>query len=296
MARARNIKPSFFTNDILAEVPALGRILFQGLWCVADREGRLEDRPKKLKAEILPYDDCDIENLLLQLSERGFIQRYQANGQRFIQVVNFTKHQNPHVKEAPSLIPAPDEHSASTVQASEIPERAGLIPDSGFRIPDSPKQAASLDQPETREAHPAAAASPHLATVIDRVTHRATELVLLLRHRGAAIQAGDPRVRSWAQRGITDAQALQALEVAQQRRHEAADPKPINAGYLDAILGDAGVTPSNRSPPGRMSREDSRRIAASTRLSDFRAACAAEQQEQTDDSSAIEGTATRLLG
>ena len=54
MARARNLKPSFFTNDILAEVPALGRLLFQGLWCVADREGRLADRPRKLKAEILP--------------------------------------------------------------------------------------------------------------------------------------------------------------------------------------------------------------------------------------------------
>lgn len=264
MARARNIKPSFFTNDILAEVPAIGRILFQGLWCVADREGRLEDRPKKLKAEILPYDDCDLENLLCQLAERGFIQRYQANGQRFIQVVNFTKHQNPHVKEAPSTIPAPDEPGASPVQASEIPERAGLIPDSGFRIPDSPiqQQAASLDQPETREACPAAAAAAPLSVKSpDPVTHRATELVVLLRHRGAAIQAGDPRVRSWAERGVTDAQALQALEVAQQRRHDAADPTPINAGYLDAILGDAGGSPSNRSPP-RQNGRDAGRLAA----------------------------------
>jgi len=130
MARARNLKPSFFTNDILAEVPALGRLLFQGLWCVADREGRLADRPRKLKAEILPYDDCDVEAMLCMLAERGFIQRYQVDGERFIQVVNFTKHQNPHVKESASSIPAPDKHSASTVQASEIPERAGLNPDS----------------------------------------------------------------------------------------------------------------------------------------------------------------------
>jgi len=156
------------------------------------------------------------------------------------------------------------------------------------------EQAAALDQRESRvTSHAAAAPGPRSS---DAVTERALQLVLLLRPRGAAIQAGDPRVRSWAERGVTDAQALQALEVAQQRRHDAADPKPINAGYLDAILGDAGITPSSRSPPGRMTREDSRRIAASTRLSDFRAACAAEQQGQTDDSSTIEGTATRLLG
>lgn len=76
----------------------------------------------------------------------------------------------------------------------------------------------------------------------------------------------------------------------------AANPgKRIGLKYLaPGLLEDP--RPANRSPPGGMTREDSRRIAASTRLSDFRAACAAEQQEQTDDSNAIEGTATRLLG
>lgn len=137
MARARNIKPGFFTNDALAEVPALGRILFQGLWCHADREGRLEDRPRKLKAEILPYDDCDIETLLNALASRGFILRYQVGESRYIQVVKFTKHQNPHIKEPASSIPAPDEHQTSPVQAAESPEQAGLIPDSLNLIPDS---------------------------------------------------------------------------------------------------------------------------------------------------------------
>ncbi|WP_020163774.1 YdaU family protein [Methyloversatilis discipulorum] len=157
----------------------------------------------------------------------------------------------------------------------------------------SPQQAASTPQPETREP-PTAAALP------DAVTDRALQLVLLLRPRGAALQAGDPRVRTWAERGITDAQALQALEIAQQRRQDAADPKPINAGYLDAILADVVTAPPGRSPPSGnrpMTREDSRRIAATTRLSDFREACAAEQRGQTDDDSrTIEADASRLLG
>jgi hypothetical protein len=61
MARARNIKPGFFANDVLAEIDPLGRLLFAGLWTIADREGRLEDRIKKIKAQILPYDDCDCD-------------------------------------------------------------------------------------------------------------------------------------------------------------------------------------------------------------------------------------------
>ena len=51
MARARNIKPSFFMNENLAECDPLARILFVGLWTLADRDGRLEDRPKPLRVQ-----------------------------------------------------------------------------------------------------------------------------------------------------------------------------------------------------------------------------------------------------
>jgi len=54
VARARNIKPGFFKNDQLAECHPLARLLFAGLWCEADRAGRLKDRPKRLKVECLP--------------------------------------------------------------------------------------------------------------------------------------------------------------------------------------------------------------------------------------------------
>lgn len=136
MSRSRNIKPGFFKNDQLAECEPLARILFAGLWCEADREGRLEDRPKKIKAACLPYDECDCDDLLNQLSAGGFIVRYVVDGKGIIQVSEFAKHQNPHVKEAASSLPAPVKPGASTVQAEEIPERAGLIP--SLLIPDSP--------------------------------------------------------------------------------------------------------------------------------------------------------------
>ncbi len=66
MARIRTIKPQFFLNEELAELPAMVRLLFIGLWTQADREGRLLDRPKRLKAEIFPYDNFDVEKGLHQ--------------------------------------------------------------------------------------------------------------------------------------------------------------------------------------------------------------------------------------
>lgn len=117
MARMRTLKPQFFLNEGLAEIEPIGRLLFQGLWCLADREGRLEDRPRRIKAEVLPYDDVDVDGLLDQLGRGGFIERYDVGGSRYILISTFTKHQSPHCKEAESIIPAPGEHHSSTVQA-----------------------------------------------------------------------------------------------------------------------------------------------------------------------------------
>lgn len=105
MARARNIKPGFFKNEDLAEMDPLSRLLFAGLWCLADREGRLEDRPKRIKAELFPYDNCDVDQLLDDLQEYGFIHRYEVDGGKYIFIQNWHKHQNPHHMEVPSVIP-----------------------------------------------------------------------------------------------------------------------------------------------------------------------------------------------
>lgn len=104
--------------------------MFIGLWCMADREGRLEDRPKRIKMELFPADNVDVDELAQCLHGAGFVQRYVVENTAYIQVVNFKKHQSPHVKEAPSIIPAPDLHGANTMLAppdSLIPD--SLIPD-----------------------------------------------------------------------------------------------------------------------------------------------------------------------
>ena len=108
MARARNIKPGLFKNELLAEREPAVRLLFIGLWTLADREGRVEDRPKRIKLELFPYDDCEIDSMLSFLEQDGFIERYQVAGKSVILIKNFLKHQNPHGTEKDSELPDKD--------------------------------------------------------------------------------------------------------------------------------------------------------------------------------------------
>jgi len=124
MARTRSIRPGFFTNDSLGELQPIVRLLFAGLWTVADREGRLLDRPRKLKAELLAYDSVNVDKALDQLKEKGFIERYQADdGERCIQIHNWNRHQRPHPREEASILPAPEGYPTSTPEPDPEPDQ-----------------------------------------------------------------------------------------------------------------------------------------------------------------------------
>lgn len=151
MARARNIKPGFFANDELVDLPMATRLLFIGLWTIADRAGRLADRPKKIKMAIFPADDVDVSKALDALQSSEFLLRYQHDGERYIQILAFDKHQNPHKDEKQSTIPAPCKLSADTEDAPKTNDgnRAdsfNLIPDTGLLIPDT-APARDIDDP-----------------------------------------------------------------------------------------------------------------------------------------------------
>lgn len=117
--RARNIKPGFFKNEDLLECSMPARLLAPGLWMMADREGRLEDRPKRIKLEIFPGDDVNIEALLGELVRAKHILRYRQGENNFIQILKFKEHQRPHSNETASIIPEYSETSESVVTKEE---------------------------------------------------------------------------------------------------------------------------------------------------------------------------------
>lgn len=158
MARARGIKPGFFKNEVLSQLPCYARLLFIGLWTLADRAGRLEDRPMRIRVEIFPYEEVDVGDMLRILDEAGFIRRYEVAGNRLISIVNFTKHQHPHVNEVPSTIPAPEQHQSALVLARPLTDSLLLTPDSLPRLHASapvpaPEQHQSFEFTETEPAY-----------------------------------------------------------------------------------------------------------------------------------------------
>ena len=119
MARTRSIKPSFFKNEFLAECEPMARLLFVGLWTLADSQGRMEFRPLRIKAELFPYDNCDILGLLKQLADRGFVRAYESGDVKVLEIPTFGEHQRCHPDERDEGLPPPDE-SAETIV---FPER-----------------------------------------------------------------------------------------------------------------------------------------------------------------------------
>jgi len=143
MARARNIKPGFFKNEDLAECSPWARLCFAGLWTLADREGRLEDRAKRVKGELFAFDTIEVEPLLVELERYGFLVRYQIDGASFIQISKFSTHQTPHYSEKKSAIKPPQLQESPPYDGTQTPrtlqedsKKDGLIK-RGSQPPDS---------------------------------------------------------------------------------------------------------------------------------------------------------------
>lgn len=125
-------------DEILAGTDPLARLLFYHLHNIADRCGRLEDRPRRIAVECLPYDGVDVEPLLGQLAGRGLIVRYAVEGVPYIAIPSFLLHQSPHLREAVSKIPAIPESlglsSASTNLGTDAHLPRSPVSVSGFDL------------------------------------------------------------------------------------------------------------------------------------------------------------------
>ena len=110
--RTRLLHPGLAKHEQLAELSPVHRLLFAMLPMLLDRQGRAEDRPRRIKAELFPYDtdkEAPVDALLQDLHDAGFIQRYEVDGARYLCVRTFAKWQRPHPREAKSEIPPPPE-------------------------------------------------------------------------------------------------------------------------------------------------------------------------------------------
>lgn len=163
--RMRSVLPALFANEELGSADGDMTVLFIGLWCIADREGRLKDRPVFINSQVFPYRSLDIDKMLGWLSLHGFIARYMVNGSSYIQVLNFRKYQKPHANETPSSIP-PIDFDHCTKSLAPLDETTSDNGGNGFASENGYKDSLSTER-RRKESDENASLSPEDWTTQD---------------------------------------------------------------------------------------------------------------------------------
>jgi len=113
MARKRMIDPNFWTDEKLGTCEPMARYTFMGLISQADDAGRLNGHPALIKSQVFPYDynitPDQVNDWLNQLEQKGLIRRYEVDGQSYICIPKFLKHQKIN-RPSESKLPAPPEN------------------------------------------------------------------------------------------------------------------------------------------------------------------------------------------
>ncbi len=127
MARIRTIKPEFFTSEDIVALSPMARLLYIALWCEADREGRLQWKPKTMKLRYFPADQCDVIAMADELVAGGLVVLYEDGELAYIP--SFSKHQHINPRESESQLPAPTEKAKK--------RRASTRDDASARVNDA---------------------------------------------------------------------------------------------------------------------------------------------------------------
>lgn len=172
MARIRTIKPEFFTSDDVCILPMAARLLYIGVWCEADREGRLEWRPRNLKRRYLPDDDIDIDSLCQILINAGLVVLY---GEGLAYVPTFGKHQHVNPREAVSTLPDPKNHACSTRGPRVSDEEITVSDAQGGREGKERKGKEHASSDASRKRAPSKTAMPEDFGISERVKAWAAE-------------------------------------------------------------------------------------------------------------------------
>lgn len=114
MARIRSIKPEYWADQDLAEqVSRDARLLYIGLWNLADEHSRLRGDPRYIKGQLFPYDDdlgpSEISALLDTLNLAGKLVQYRTSTGTFIFLPKLSKNQRLEPEKVPTKLPGPDD-------------------------------------------------------------------------------------------------------------------------------------------------------------------------------------------
>jgi hypothetical protein len=93
VARIRTVKPEFWVDEKVVELTFGARLLFIGLWSFADDQGYVDYSPKRIRMQVFPGDQVDIEALIGELLAAGVVRAYESPVGPVLHVANWARHQ-----------------------------------------------------------------------------------------------------------------------------------------------------------------------------------------------------------
>lgn len=114
MARKRMIDPNIWQSEDFGKLSNLAKIVFIGLFSLADDEGRGRANPMYLKSNLFPYNEdmrsADIEKALSEISSNMSVDFYSCDGSSYYSLLSWYTFQKIE-KPTDSKLPAFDENN-----------------------------------------------------------------------------------------------------------------------------------------------------------------------------------------
>ena len=90
MARKRMIDPNIWQSEDFSKLSTLGKLVFIGLFSLADDEGRGRCNPVYLKSTLFPYEEgirsTDIDKTLSEISSNMSVIFYSCDGSSYYSI------------------------------------------------------------------------------------------------------------------------------------------------------------------------------------------------------------------
>lgn len=140
MARNRMIKVDFWADQKIGKISPRAKLLFIGIWNFCDDIGVCRANAGYLRSQIFQFDDLSLKNisdLLVELSSNDLVRLVEYNGESFLMVKNFLKHQKIDRPSKNRFIQIEDDKTLELFDSSSV--HRGLDDDSMMNIKEKVK-------------------------------------------------------------------------------------------------------------------------------------------------------------
>lgn len=166
MARKRMISPDFFSDEKVGALSPIGRLIFIGLWILAEDNGVGRANMAMLRGQILPYDDISLAEFTTEfqeLSKLNLINTYEVKGQSYYRIINFLKHQTIN---HPTPCKLPTETEKSEVLPEDYRNTTVVLPE------DSPTREYNIKEKNTIQSNTREYGSGHNVPMTEEQRHQ----------------------------------------------------------------------------------------------------------------------------